>query len=150
MSTDSYTGNYTLDDYASSTVDLINALGLSTPNILGASLGSLITQTIVVNYGSEVSHAILCDTALMGAGLQSIPDPLNSSNVFVQAQGADSTVPSRTYPYYLPAGLDGLCRNLNLSSYMPVDNATSAQNMHQATVANDIAGPGGDEVINLT
>jgi len=82
----------------------------------------------------------------MGSGLLSIPNPVTGSNVFVAAQGVDATVPSRTYPYNLPAGLEGLCRNMNLTSRMPVDTPTPSQLMHQATIQNDITGPGGDEV----
>ncbi len=147
MSNDTYTGNYTLVDYASSTVDLIEALELDTPDILGTSLGSLIVQTILVNYPSTVMHAILGDTALTGAGLLTIPDPVSASNVFVASQGAPgASSPTRTYPYYLPEGLEGLCRNQNLTANNPEDTATSAQLNQQATIENDIAGPGGDEV----
>jgi pimeloyl-ACP methyl ester carboxylesterase len=129
-------------------VDLIGALKLTTPDILGSSLGSLISQAIAVNYASAVSHIILSDTALLGSGLLTIPDPVNASNVFVQANGMGSSVISRTYSYYLPAGLAGLCRNKNLTSNMPVDVPTSQQLTHQATIGNDIAGPGGNEVSN--
>ena len=123
----------------------IAALGLKAPDILGSSLGSLISQTIAVNYGSNVTHVVLCDTALMGAGLNTISDPVSASNVFVAAQGVMQTVPSRTFPYYLPAGLEGLCRTLNLTSYMPYDVATAAQNTQQSTVGYDISGAGGNE-----
>ena len=149
MSNDTFTGNYTLNDYASSTVDLIAALQLSSPDILGVSLGSLIAQTIVVNYPSSVTHVVLSDTALTGVGLESISDPVNPSNVFVAAQGpnaAAAAVPSRIYPYYQPAGLARLCTNQILMSRNPVNEATAAQNSHQSTVGYDIAGPGGDEV----
>ncbi len=146
MSNDTYTGNYTLMDYASSTVDLIEALELDTPDILGTSLGSLIVQTIVVNYPSAVTHVILGDTALTGAGLLTIPDPVSASNAFVASQGeSDATSPTRTYPYYLPGGLEGLCRNQNLTVNNPEDTATAAQLSQQATIESDIAGPGGDE-----
>ncbi len=86
MSNDTYTGNYTLDDYASSTVALIDALKLDKPNILGVSLGSLITQTVAVNYGSDVTNVVLCDTLLMGKGILAVPNPISGSNVFVAAQ----------------------------------------------------------------
>ena len=106
MSNDTYTGNYTLMDYASSTVDLIEALELDTPDILGSSLGSLIVQTIVVNYPSAVTtHVILGDTALTGAGLLTIPDPVSASNACVASQGeSDATSPTRTYPLLPPWG----------------------------------------------
>ena len=147
MSNDSYTGNYTLDDYASSTVDLIAALNLGTPDILGTSLGSLITQTIVVNHSSAVTHAVLGDTALTGPGLLTIPNPVSTSNVFVAAGGTPAAdQATRTYPYNIPAGLAGLCRAQNLTSYNPVDKATSAQLAQQATVQSDIEGAGGDQV----
>ncbi len=147
-SNDSYTGNYTLDDYASSTVGLIEALQLETPDVIGVSLGSLIAQTLAVNYRWAVTHVILSDTALMGAGLLTIPDPPNPDNVFVAAQGTSGDLPSRTYPYYLPAGLAGLCTKDNLTSHMPIDKPTAAQTAQQATIENDIdtPGAGGDEV----
>ena len=82
----------------------------------------------------------------MGIGLLSIPNSVNPSNVFVAASGVQQSVPSRTYPYYLPKGFEGLCRNTNLSSYMPKDGTNSAQLAQQQTISNDIGGPGGDEV----
>lgn len=147
MSNDTYTGNYTLMDYASSTKDFIEALELDTPDILGTSLGSLIVQTILVNYPSVVMHAILGDTALTGAGLLTVPDPVSAGNVFVASQGTPgATSLTRTYPYYLPGGLAGLCRQQKLTANNPEDTATSPQLSQQATVGSDIAGPGGDEV----
>ena len=147
MSNDTYTGNYTLDDYAISTVDLMAALKLDTPDVLGTSLGSLIAQTIVVNHSSAVTHAVLGDTALTGAGLSTIPNPVSANIVFVAAAGTPAADQgTRTYPYTIPAGLAGLCRNQNLTSYNPVDKATSAQLAQQATVQNDIEGVGGNQV----
>ena len=147
LSTDTYTGNYTLDDYASSTVDLIAALKMGNPDVLGVSLGSLIAQSIAVNYRDDVSHIVLSDTALTGIGLLDVPDPVSASNVFVAAGGMSIAIPgTRTYPIDLPAGLAGFCRNQNLTSYNPNNTATSAQLAQQATIESDIAGPGGDEV----
>lgn len=147
-SIDTYTGNYTLELYGSSVVDLIEALELGVPDLLGTSLGSLFAQYITVNYPSAVTHVILGDTAVMSEGLLSIPNPPNLDNVFVASQSgqAGATSPTRTYPYYLPGGLAGLCRNRNLTSYNPVDNATLAQVEQQATVQYDIEGLGGEGV----
>ena len=147
MSTDTYTGNYTLDDYATSTVGLIAALRLGNPDVLGVSLGSLIAQTIAVNYGTDASHIVLSNTALTGIGLLDVPDPASASNVFVAAGAMSTAIPgTRTYPINLPAGLAGFCRNQNLTSYNPNNTATSAQLAQQATIEYDFAGPGGDEV----
>ena len=127
---------------------LIEALRLETPDVIGVSLGSLIAQTVAVNYRWAVTHVILSDTALMGAGLLTISDPPDPDSVFDTAQGTSGDLPSRKYPYYLPAGLAGLCTDDNLTSYMPIDKPTAAQLAHQATIENDITipGAGGDEV----
>lgn len=128
-------------------MELIAALKLGIPDVLGTSLGSLIAQAIAVNYPSNVAHIVFGDTALTGIGLLAVPDPVSTGNVFVAASGTQAAIPgTRTYPTYLPAGLAGLCRNQNLTSYNPVNTATSAQLAQQATVQYDIAGPGGDEV----
>ena len=120
---------------------------MGNPDVLGVSLGSLIAQTIAVNYGADVSHIVLSDTALMGIGLLDVPDPVSASNVFVAAGSMSTAIPgTRKYPTNLPAGLAGFCTNKNLTSYNPNNTATSAQLTQQATIAYDIAGPGGDEV----
>ena len=54
------------DDYADSTVDLIDALGLDQPDILGWSLGGFIALTIAVNYGKNVHNVVVADTASGG------------------------------------------------------------------------------------
>ena len=94
-------------------------------------------------------HQRLSCSQLPGvAGLLTSSDPPDPDSVFVAAQGTSGSLPSRTYLYYLPAGLAGLCTNDNLTSYMPIDKPTAAQLAHQATIENDIdtPGAGGDEV----
>ena len=52
--------------YAESTVDLIDALGLEQPNILGWSLGGFITLSIAVDYADMVNQVIVADTTSGG------------------------------------------------------------------------------------
>ena len=54
--------------YADSTVDLIDALGLEQPDILGWSLGGFITLTLVTNFPEAVNRVVLADTSAGGQG----------------------------------------------------------------------------------
>lgn len=59
----------TVESYAESTVDLIDALALDQPDVLGWSLGGFITLTIAVNYGGMVHSVVVADTSSGGSGL---------------------------------------------------------------------------------
>ena len=52
--------------YAESTVDLIEALQLDQPDILGWSLGGFIALTIAVEYPDMVNRVVLADTTSGG------------------------------------------------------------------------------------
>lgn len=68
MSADNnHTEASTVQGYASSTVALIQALGLDRPDILGTSFGGFVVLTIAVNFGSMVNHVVLGDTSSGGA-----------------------------------------------------------------------------------
>ena len=54
-------------DYADSTVDLIEALSLPQPDVLGWSLGGFITLTLVEDYPELVNKIVLVDTSSGGA-----------------------------------------------------------------------------------
>ncbi len=70
MSTDSDPAREsTVEGYAQSTVDLIEALDLDQPDILGISLGGFITLTTVVDFGDMVNRVILSDTTSGGLGM---------------------------------------------------------------------------------
>ena len=53
-------------DYAESTVDLIDALGLDQPDILGWSLGGFIALTTLVDYPDVVNRVVVADTTSGG------------------------------------------------------------------------------------
>ena len=55
-------------DYASSTVDLIDALQLDQPDILGWSLGGIIALTVAMDFPDAVSHVVVTDTTSGGPG----------------------------------------------------------------------------------
>jgi pimeloyl-ACP methyl ester carboxylesterase len=56
----------TVDGFALSTVQLIRALELDQPDILGTSLGGYVALTIAVDYGDMVNHVVLADTSSGG------------------------------------------------------------------------------------
>lgn len=58
FSTDSDPSPLTIDSMASSTVELIKALGLSQPDIWGTSMGADITLTIVAKHPGAVRRAV--------------------------------------------------------------------------------------------
>ena len=58
----------TILGYADSTVDLIDALGLEQPDILGWSLGGFITLTLVTSFPDAVNRVVLADTSAGGQG----------------------------------------------------------------------------------
>ncbi len=58
----------TVEGFADSTVDLMDALGLEQPDILGWSLGGIITLTLVANYPDMVNRVVLADTSSGGQG----------------------------------------------------------------------------------
>jgi len=58
----------TILGYADSTVDLIDALGLEQPDILGWSLGGFITLTLVTSFPEAVNRVVLADTSAGGQG----------------------------------------------------------------------------------
>ena len=60
--------DFTPTGYAESTVDLIEALQLDQPDILGWSLGGFIALTIAAEYPDMVSHVVLADTSSGGLG----------------------------------------------------------------------------------
>ena len=53
-------------DYAESTVDLIDALKLEQPDILGWSLGGYITLSLVETYPDMINRVVLADTSAGG------------------------------------------------------------------------------------
>ena len=53
-------------DYADSTADLIEALELQQPDVLGWSLGGFITLTLVETYPELVNKMVVADTSSGG------------------------------------------------------------------------------------
>lgn len=54
--------------YAESTVELIGALDLDQPDILGWSLGGFITLTLATSFPEAVNRVVLADTSTGGQG----------------------------------------------------------------------------------
>lgn len=65
--------NYTLKDYADSTSDFVEALGLGAPDVYGNSLGGAITLTTALLYPALFRRLVLSDTGPGGSGEQSSP-----------------------------------------------------------------------------
>ena len=66
LSTDSAEAEHTADSYAESTVNLIDALGLDQPDVLGWSMGGFITLAIAVKYPDRVHSIVLASTSSGG------------------------------------------------------------------------------------
>ena len=66
LSTDSAEIEHTADSYAESTVNLIDALGLDWPDVLGWSMGGFITLAIAVKYADRVHNIVLTSTSSGG------------------------------------------------------------------------------------
>lgn len=66
--------NYTLTDYADSTNDFVEALGLDAPDVVGWSLGGAITLTTALKYPGIFRKLVLADSGPGGAGEQSTPE----------------------------------------------------------------------------
>lgn len=65
-STDTKTDGYTIEDYANSMVDLIEASQLVKPDILGLSMGGFISLTLAVTFPDSVNKLVLADTSSGG------------------------------------------------------------------------------------
>ncbi len=63
--------------YADSTVDLIDALGLEQPDVLGWSLGGDIALSIAVNYADMVNRVVVADTTSGGVLGRQLNRPLD-------------------------------------------------------------------------
>lgn len=86
LSTDSAEAEHTADSYAESTMNLIDALGLTQPDVLGWSMGGFITLAIAVKYADRVHTLVLASTSsggLLGV-LISEQQMLNGSVVHAQ------------------------------------------------------------------
>jgi pimeloyl-ACP methyl ester carboxylesterase len=59
--------DFTMNDLAKDTVDLMDALDIKKANILGISLGGMIAQEFALNYPERVNKLVLCSTMCGGA-----------------------------------------------------------------------------------
>lgn len=111
--------------YADSTVDLIDALGLEQPDILGWSLGGFITLTLVTSFPDAVNRVVLADTSAGGQGT-SATSLANLNAISTVLLSGQSLPPTYIYPD-TDAGNAGLCRLVASQMVMPNDPLTPAQ-----------------------
>eukprot|EP00877_Chromochloris_zofingiensis_P008364 jgi/Chrzof1/3781/Cz13g08160.t1 len=64
----------TIPFMADSTMELLNAIGLDTPSIMGASMGGMIALTMVTRNGSQLSSVIAQSTSAGGPAALMYPD----------------------------------------------------------------------------
>ena len=74
LSTEDHPANYTMQEYAESTVDLIDALGLDAPDLFAWSLGGAIALTTAVSYPGVFAHMVLAGSTIGGDGRRRRPD----------------------------------------------------------------------------
>lgn len=116
---------HTISGYADSTVDLIDALGLEQPDILGWSFGGFITLMIVTSFPEAVNHVVLADTSAGGQGT-SATTLANLNAISTVLLSGQSLPPTYIYPD-TEAGNAGLCRFVASQMVMPNDPLTPAQ-----------------------
>ena len=150
LSTDTTTEPYSIGLYAASTVDLIEALGLEQPDILGWSLGGLIAQSIAVENGDAVSHVVLTDTTSAGQGFATSPASyqIDYSYVLPLVQNG-STIPVNFIFPDTNVGNAALCRFAAFEEVMPAEMATTDQNLRQAPAILQLINPNFNDIYNL-
>ncbi|KAK9814864.1 hypothetical protein WJX73_000694 [Symbiochloris irregularis] len=123
--------DYTIQSFAESTRDLVEALDLQQPDVLGWSLGGVIAMTFAGLYPSALRRLVLTDTSTGGAGfrLNALTRP-GFPAVIQSVRTGQSLPPTIIFPD-TAAGNAGLCRFLASQKYMPQDNPTQAQTAKQ-------------------
>ena len=117
----------TVLDYADSTADLIDALQLDQPDILGWSLGGYIVLSMVTSNLGVVNRVILADTTSGGNGYSAASKALRAN---IQPFTEEPIPPNFFYPD-THAGNLGLCRFNVFEQAMPQDPISPMQAMRQ-------------------
>jgi len=119
-------GSLTITSYGESTLELIAALDLDRPDVMGWSLGGLIALWIATNAGEAINHIILASTGSNGKGY--IPGPALFSEVFPLVVGGEGMpIPPAYYFPDTPEGNEALCRVIAFGQAKPEDAPTPRQ-----------------------
>lgn len=95
---------YSLDDYARDALDLIGAVGLQDPIVIGHSMGARIAARLVATSPDAVAKLVLVDPPLSGPGREPYPTPLSSYLSAREAASRGATV--EQFRSYTPTWTD--------------------------------------------
>jgi pimeloyl-ACP methyl ester carboxylesterase len=84
-------GNLTITSYGESTLELIAALELDRPDVMGWSLGGFIALWMATNAGEAINHVLLASTGSLGKGF--IPGSALFSEIFLLVEREGIPIP---------------------------------------------------------
>jgi pimeloyl-ACP methyl ester carboxylesterase len=140
-------GPLTISAMAAQTSDLITALHLDHPVVLGWSMGGMIAQALAVTHPNQVSRLVLCATFPGTAG-DALPVPSNQNGA---ESGNPAAVLAELFPTDQAPARDAYVRAiLGYPTLGSVPKATMTAQLHALTQWWQGADPAGPEAAGLT
>ncbi|KAK9807127.1 hypothetical protein WJX73_008378 [Symbiochloris irregularis] len=132
--------NYTAAELAEGVYELVTALELEEPDVLGYSVGGAVALTTVITYPDLFRKLILVDTGAGGDGERLGGDAAVARPYLLDIFNTGQQVPGPILYPDTPAGNNGLCRAIAWYEAHKADAATTPQILTQAYLIDEYFG----------